>query len=158
METQRHWVILIITAVIVWGLVALGLRNRVWHSRSQPVPQSRVDPFTEAREQAFAAIRQRERWPPAPEAVCRAFWAARAARNYAEMAVLWPGTAAWNWPEICRKDPNVVYVFGPAGGDGTAVPYASQDHFDAQGTYNLTMHLRVLPTGRGPRYYIVSGN
>ena len=158
MGTEQRRAALAIIAIVVCGLVGLGLRYHFRHDEGQPPPQSRTDPFDEARERAFASIRQREQWPPSPEAVCRAFWEARAAGNYAEMGVLWPGTAAWNWSEICRKDPNATYVFGPAGDDGTAVPYASQDHFAAQGTYNLTMHLDVLQTSKRPRRYIVSGN
>ncbi len=158
MGTQRRRAILVIVAIVTCGLVGLGLRYRFRHDQQQALPQSRLDPFEEAKERAFAAIRQREQWPPSPEAVCRAFWEARAARKYVEMEILWPGTAAWNWPEICRKDLTVVYVFGQASDDGTAVPYASQDHFAAQGTYNLTMHLDVLQTSKGPRRYIVSGN
>lgn len=157
MGTQQRRAALAIIAIVVCGLVGLGLRYHLRHDEGQP-PQSRIGPFDEARERAFAAIRQREQWPSSPEAVCRAFWEARTARNYAEMEVLWPGTASWKWSEICGKDPNVTYVFGPAGDDGTVVPYASKDHFDAHGTYNLTMHLNVLQTSKGSRRYIVSGN
>jgi hypothetical protein len=159
----------IITAVAVGCicvLVGLACRQRKTGNQSgsaaQSVPvsseEARARIFDEAQARAFEAIRQRERWPESPEAVCKAFWVARAAKDYPEMEVLWPGSASFNWRETCKNEPNVIYVFGQAGADGTTVPYAAKDQFDARKTYNLTMRLRVLQTSKGPRHYIVSGN
>ena len=74
------------------------------------------------------------------------------------LALTSPVTAAINWPETCKDDPNVAYVFGEADVEGASVPYATKSHFEAHGTYNLTMRLGVHQTDKGPRHYIVSGN
>jgi hypothetical protein len=154
-----HRVVIMMVAACVCVLIGPGCRQRETGSQSGSAAQNVPVSFEDAQTQAFNVIRRRERWPESPEAVSKAFWAARAARNYGAMEVLWPGSASFNWPEICRNEPNVTYVFGPAGADGTTtVPYAAKDHFDAKGDYSLTMRLRVLQTDRGPRYYIVSGN
>lgn len=163
---HRAVVIMVVVAASVCVLLGPGCRQRKAGSQggsvvqSVPIPseEARARTFDEAQARAFEAVRRREQWPQSPEAVCKAFWDARAAKNYAEMEVLWPGSASFNWPEKCRNEPNVPYVFGQAGSDGTTVPYAAKDQFDARKTYNLTMRLGVLQTDKGPRYYIVSGN
>ena len=163
---RRAVVILAVVAVSVCVLVGPGCRQRKagrqGGSVAQSVPisseEARARTFDEAQARAFDAIRQREQWPQSPEAVCKAFWEARAAKNYAEMEVLWPGSASFDWSKTCTNEPNVIYVFGPAGADGTTVPYAAKDQFDARRTFNLTMRLGVLHTDKGSRYYIVSGN
>jgi hypothetical protein len=155
---RREIVMMLVVAGCICVLFGLGCRQRKAGSQSGSAGHSVPVSFEQAQTRAFEAIRQREQWPEAPEAVCRAFWDARAAKNYAEMEVLWPGSASFNWPEKCQSEPNVTYVFGEAGVDGTTVPYAAKDQFDAHKTYNLTMHLRTLQTDKGLRYYIVSGN
>ncbi len=114
--------------------------------------------FEQAKNETLAAIRQRQVWPKSPESVSKAFWAARAQKDYAEMQMLWPGSASFNWPQICQNDPNVEYVFGESRADGTEVPYAAKDYFEKNHKHNLTMRLKKLDTDKGPRYYIVSGN
>jgi len=151
-------VIMVIVAACVCMLVGPGCRHRKTGGQGGSVVQSVPVSFEEAQARAFEAIRQREQWPQSPEAICKAFWDARARKNYAEMEVLWPGSASFDWSKTCANEPNVAYVFGQAGADGTTVPYAAKDQFDARKTYNLTMRLHVLQTGKGPRCYIVSGN
>jgi hypothetical protein len=114
--------------------------------------------FDQAKDRAIEIVKQRDVWPQTPVAVCKAFWIARANKDYTEMEVLWPGSASFNWPELCKSDPDVEYLFGEASADGTRVPYAAKSHFDKNNTYNLTMHLTMLDTNKGPRYYIMSGN
>jgi hypothetical protein len=154
----RRVVLTVVATACVCVLVGPGCRQRKTGRQSGSAAPAASNPFEDAQARAFSIMRQREVWPESPEAVCKAFWEARAAKNYAEMEVLWPGSASFNWPELCKNEPNVTYVFGPAGPDGMTVPYAEQGCFDAQKTYNLTMRLHVLETDRGPRYYIVSGN
>ena len=155
---RREAVIRIVVVACICVLVGSGCRQRKPGSQGGSVAQSVSASFEQAQARAFAAIRQREQWPQSPEAVCKAFWDARARKNYAEMEVLWPGSASFDWPEKCRNEPNVTYVFGQASPGGTTVPYAAKDQFDARKTHNLTMRLRVLSTDKGPRHYIVSGN
>lgn len=155
---RREVVIMVVVAACTCVLIGSGCRQRKAGSQGDSVARSVPVSFEQAQARAFEAVRQREQSPESPEAVCRAFWDARAAKNYAEMEVLWPGSASFNWPETCKNEPNVTYVFGQAGTDGTTVPYAAKDQFDVRKTYNLTMRLRVLPTDKGSRYYIVSGN
>lgn len=117
-----------------------------------------VTAWEKAHAEAINVIATRQQWPDSPEAVCEAFWEARRAKDYNEMEILWPGSGSWNWPEICRDDPNVKYVFGKANETGKEVPYAAEGYFRENGSYNLTMRLDSLQTSRGLRYYIVSGN
>lgn len=157
MRVPRWRVGYLLIPVAVCGVVVLGLRYRLLFHREMETARGK-GPFEQAQARAFAVIRQREQWPESPEAVCRAYWKARAARNYAEMEVLWPGMTATRWAQVCASEPNVSYVFGTANANGRTVPYASKGYFDAYGTYNLTMRLNVLQTDKGPRYYIWSGN
>jgi hypothetical protein len=108
--------------------------------------------------EAIQVIQSRKNWPQTPEAVVKAYWNARAEKNYEEMRILWPGSGSWNWAQICQNDPDVKYVFGPASKSGTEVPYASENHFKQTGSYNLTMRLSYTDTKKGKRYYIWSGN
>jgi hypothetical protein len=164
----KQWILLLAVALIcVLCIVTLikrgnGIRDQdttvVTNDRPANARDAKNVSFDEAKEQATGVIRQREVWPESPVAVSEAFWIARADKDYAEMQVLWPGSASFNWPELCKSDANVEYVFGQATADGTQVPYAAKGDFEKNKTYNLTMRLSVLDTDRGPRYYIVSGN
>jgi len=119
-------------------------------------------------ERAAGLIAERSSWPESPEDVSAAFWDARHRKDYSEMHILWPGSASYNWPQMCAKDTGAKYVFGEARiitsypsaelGDEAEVPYASQGHFKEHGTYNLTMKLRTLNTLRGRRWYVYSAN
>ncbi len=156
--SRRDVIVLLVVVVCIGVVVECGCRRRQAGSQSGSVAQRVPVSFEEAQARAFDLIRQREQWPETSDAVCRVFWQARAAKNYAEMEILWPGSASFKWSEVCKDEPGAAYVFGSPSPDGTTVPYAPKDHFDAQGTYNLTMRLHALPTDKGPRYYIVSGN
>jgi len=114
--------------------------------------------WAEARAEALEIIATRSEWPDSPQAVARAFCEVRAAQNYKEMEILWPGSGSWSWAEICKGDSPVKYVFGEPRKDNTKIPYASQEYFDKNGSYNLTMWLSSIETPKGRRYYIVSGN
>ena len=85
------------------------------------------------------------------------------------MAVLWPGSGATgNWPETCKTDGDIRYVFGKArmfaserGGkpvEEAEIPYASEEHYRETAEYGLTMRLRALDTPNGKRWYVYSGN
>lgn len=117
-----------------------------------------VTAWEKARAEAMNDVAAREQWPDSPEAVCEAFWEARQAKDYKEMEILWPGSGSYNWPEICKDDPDVKYVFGKANETGSGVPYAEEGYFKEHGSYNLTMAMGSLQTSSGLRYYIVSGN
>ncbi len=114
--------------------------------------------WQQAYDEAIKMVKSRRQWPASPEEVCKVFWEARRARDYKEMEILWPGSEFWNWPEMCRDDPDVKYVFGKANKTGTGVPYAEEGYFREHGSYNLTMRMGSLQTSRGLRYYIVFGN
>jgi beta-lactamase regulating signal transducer with metallopeptidase domain len=120
----------------------------------------KVISWDEARAEALSIIQSRTNWPETPKAVAQVFWDERAKKNYDEMKNLWPGSASWvpDWNEICEDDPNVKYVFGQASNDRTKVPYASKEHFEETGSYNLTMYMAGMDTKKGRRYYILSGN
>jgi len=117
---------------------------------------------------AINIIAQRDKWPESPEDVAAAFWNARYRKDYSEMHVLWPGSASYNWPQICAKDGDAKYVFGKAriltiergtqAVEEAEVPYALEGYFREHASYNLTMRLRPLNTQRGKRWYIYSGN
>ena len=108
--------------------------------------------------EAERIIRTRQTWPETPEALAKAFWKTRALKDYKEMEILWPGSGSWNWTEICKNDPAVNYVFGKARKDNPNVPYASEEYFAENQSYNLTMCISSLSTKKGKRYYITSGN
>jgi multidrug resistance efflux pump len=109
-------------------------------------------------------MNSRTSWPATPEILAKAFWRARAAKNYEEMEALWPGSGSWAWPAICQLDPPVNYVFGkadkehPAVGESVCVPYASEAYFRSNHAYNLNMLISSFATSQGQRFYIVSGN
>jgi len=116
--------------------------------------------FEEAKDEALTTIAARSEWPGSPEAVAKAFWEARASKNYREMEILWPGSGSWErgWAEICKNDAPVKYVFGEPTKDGSEVPYASEEYFNKNSSYNLTMRLSSIQSEKGRRYYITSGN
>ena len=115
--------------------------------------------WEDAKAEAVEVIVARSEWPDSPQAVAKAFWEARAVRNYREMEILWPGSGSWeqDWAEICKNDSPVKYVFGEPSKDGSEVPYASEEYFNKNGSYNLTMRLSSIQTEKGRRYYIISG-
>lgn len=117
-------------------------------------------PFDREFASAIRILDARQHWPKTPEEVCKAYWNARAAKRFDEMAVLWPGSAAWN--SRLKAEKPVKYVFGEArkleGIENVVlVPYASADYCRKHGTYNLNMRLTNKRSTRG-RYYITSGN
>ena len=113
--------------------------------------------FEEAYGTACEIIQSRAVWPQSPEALCKAFWTARATKDYQELKVLWPGSASFDWEALCRgDDTNLTYVFGPP--DSREVPYASEEYYRQHGSYNLKMRLGSLETAKGKRYYVISGN
>jgi len=117
-------------------------------------------PFQREFAKAVKIIDARKDWPGTPEAVTKAYWEARAAKCFDEMAVLWPGSAGWN--SRLKAERPVKYVFGKARElegvkDVVLVPYASADYFRKHGTYNLNMRLTNKKSTKG-RYYITSGN
>jgi tetratricopeptide (TPR) repeat protein len=136
---------------------------RQYQSGLVPLASSTKEPavkktWAEARDEALEIISTRSEWPDSPQVVARAFWEVRSAKNYKEMEILWPGSGSWNWAEICKGDSPVKYVFAEPLKDNTKIPYASQEYFDKNGSYNLTMWLSSIETPKGRRYYIVSGN
>jgi hypothetical protein len=110
-------------------------------------------------------MHSRTSWPATPEILVKAFWQARAAKNYEEMAVLWPGSGSWDWPAICQLEtPPFNYVFGkaskehPTVRESVYVPYASEAYFRSNHAYNINMLISSFATSQGQRFYIVSGN
>jgi hypothetical protein len=113
--------------------------------------------FEEARNAALQIMQSRALWPQSPEALCKEFWAARARKDYAEMKVLWPGSASFDWETLRRQDDaNVTYVFG--AWDGRQVPYASAEYHRRHGSYNMKMLLGSIETAKGKRHFVISGN
>ena len=115
--------------------------------------------YDKAFEEAISVVDTRESWPEAHD-LAIAYWQARTAKNYDEMAIYWPGSATWNRKALKKEEP-VEYVFGevqPAEIEGhLIVPYASKNYFGKHGKYNLKMRLSNEKSSKG-RYYIVSGN
>lgn len=116
---------------------------------------------------AAKTIAQRDKWPESPEDVAEAFWNARYRKDYSEMHILWPGSASYNWPQICAKDGDAKYVFGKARIlterrnepiEEAEVPYAVEEYFKEHASHNLTLRLKALNTQKGKRWYIYSGN
>jgi hypothetical protein len=70
--------------------------------------------FKEAEAEALNIIAARSEWPGSQQAVAKVFWDARAAKNYREMEILWPGSGSWEGgrAEVCKNDHPVKYVFG----------------------------------------------
>lgn len=108
---------------------------------------------------AITALDYRDDWPE-PRDLVVVYWKARAAKDYDEMAILWPGSATWNREVIEGEEP-IAYVFGEAQAaeiEGHIfVPYASKDYYEKHKKYSLTMWLTNSKSLRR-RYYIVSGN
>jgi uncharacterized protein YhfF len=115
--------------------------------------------YDKAFEEAISVVDTRESWPEAHD-LAIAYWQARTAKNYDEMAIYWPGSATWNRKALKKEEP-VEYVFGevqPAEIEGhLIVPYASKNYFGKHGKYSLKMRLSNEKSSKG-RYYIVSGN
>ncbi len=110
---------------------------------------------------AIEAIDARADWPSTPEDVSKLYWQARLAKNYDEMAVLWPGSSLWH-REVLKDERPVKYVFGkaykhPKWPQNIAVPYAAEAYYKEHGEYNLKMWLTNEKSAKG-RYYIFSGN
>jgi len=110
-------------------------------------------------DKAVAIIDGRETWPATPRELAEAYWKARNAKDWDEMAVLWPGSAAWH--RVLADEVPVEYVFGEAERDRrpnqAVVPYAPKNYHEKHGTYNLKMRLSNAKSSKG-RYYVVSGN
>ena len=109
-------------------------------------------------EQTIAIIDSRPNWPE-PQELVKRYWQARAAKNYDEMAILWPGSATWN-QKLLADEKTAEYVFGETvftQYGGAFVPYAEKTYYEKHGKYNLKMWLRNEKSTKG-RYYIVSGN
>jgi len=121
-------------------------------------PEREKTAFQVVFEAAITAIDARESWP-APRDLVITYWEARAAKEYGEMAILWPGSALWN--RDLESEKAAAYVFGDVQGTGSEghiiVPYASKEHYERNNTYNLKMRLSNERSAKG-RYYIVSGN
>ncbi len=115
--------------------------------------------YDKAFEEAISVVDTKESWPEAHD-LAIAYWQARTAKNYDEMAIYWPGSATWNRKALKKEEP-VEYVFGevqPAEIEGhLIVPYASKNYFGKHGKYSLKMRLSNEKSSKG-RYYIVSGN
>jgi hypothetical protein len=115
--------------------------------------------YEKAFNEAISVVDTRESWPEAHD-LAIAYWQARNAKNYDEMAIYWPGSATWNRKALKKEEP-VDYVFGevqPAEIEGhLIVPYASKNYFGKHGKYSLKMRLSNEKSSKG-RYYIVSGN
>lgn len=115
--------------------------------------------YDKAFEEAISVVDGRARWLK-PRDLVIAYWQARAAKDYDEMAVYWPGSATWNRRIIETEEP-VEYVFGETqvtkSGDYVVVRYASRSYHDQHGKYSLKMVLSNRKSAK-KRYYIVSGN
>ena len=122
-------------------------------------PEKDKTEFGKAFEEAISVVYKRENWPE-PRDLAVAYWKARAAKNYNEMAIFWPGSATWNRQAI-ENEESIEYVFGEALTaeleDNIIVPYASKSYYEKQGKYNLKMRLTNRKSTKG-RYYIYSGN
>ena len=122
-------------------------------------PQKEKTAFDKAFEEAISSIDNAENWPE-PRDLVIAYWQARTAKNYDEMAIYWPGSAKWNRPALRREEP-IEYVFGevqPGEIEGhLIVPYASKNYFQKHSKYSLKMILSNEKSSKG-RYYIISGN
>lgn len=109
--------------------------------------------------EAISAVDNRENWPE-PRALAIAYWQARTAKDYDEMAVLWPGSASWDRHAIENEKP-VEYVFGEVNKewapDHIFVPYASKGYYDEHGKYSLKMVMSKRKSAK-KRFYIVSAN
>ncbi len=116
--------------------------------------------YDKAFEEAIPVVDSRESWPE-PRDLAIVYWEKRNAKEYNELAILWPGSATWNH-RIIKDEELVEYVFGKARAaenmkDTLIVPYASKRYFNKHGEYNLKMRLSNEKSAKG-RYYITSGN
>jgi hypothetical protein len=115
--------------------------------------------FEKAFDNAIAVIDNRKNWPE-PRDLVVAYWEVRAAKNYDEMAILWPGSAIWN-RQVLENEELEEYVFGkaqPAEIEGfMVVPYATKGYFENNRKYSLKMWLDNKKSTKG-RFYIISGN
>jgi len=115
--------------------------------------------YDKAFEKAIAEIDARQDWPKPRDLVVK-YWQARNAKDFDEMAILWPGSATWN-RQVLEREEAIEYVFGSAQAtkseDSIIVPYASKSYYDQHGKYGLKMVLSNKKSEK-KRYYIVSGN
>ena len=115
--------------------------------------------YDKAFERAISVIDGRESWPE-PRDLVVAYWQARTAKNYDEMAIYWPGSETWN-RRIIEKEEPVEYVFSKAQAtkseDYVIVPYASKSYYDEHGKYSLKLVLSKRKSAK-KRFYIISGN
>jgi hypothetical protein len=122
-------------------------------------PEKDKTAFGKAFKEAITAVDNRENWPE-PRDLAVAYWKARTAKNYDEMAIFWPGSATWNRQVIENEEP-IEYVFGEAQTeemeDNIIVPYASKSYYEKHSKYSLKMRLTKKKSTKG-RYYIFSGN
>jgi len=108
---------------------------------------------------ALKEIDSREHWPEMPAEVAEAYWRARNAKDFQEMAVLWPGSGSWHEKALAAEEPT-EYVFdeGREAASGQYyVPYCSKQYYEENGRFNLKMVLRNDRSEKG-RWYITSGN
>ena len=122
-------------------------------------PEKNKTAFGKAFEEAIIVIDNRKNWPE-PRDLAVAYWKARTAKNYDEMAIFWPGSATWNRQVLENEEP-IEYVFGEAQTaemeDNIIVPYASKSYYEKNRKYSLKMRLTDRKSTKG-RYYIWSGN
>ena len=115
--------------------------------------------FEKVFDKAIAIIDSRESWPE-PRDLVVAYWKARIAKNYDEMAIFWPGSPTWNRQVLKNEEP-IGYVFGEVQAaeiEGhIIVPYTTKSYYGKHGKYSLKMRLSNVKSTKG-RYYIVSGN
>ncbi|MHC4636047.1 MAG: hypothetical protein ACYTBP_06000 [Planctomycetota bacterium] len=122
-------------------------------------PEKDKTAYGKAFEKAINVIDNMENWPE-PRDLAVVYWKNRTAKNYDEMAILWPGSAIWNRQSLEKEEP-IEYVFGKVQTTGIEghiiVPYATKSYFEKNGKYNLKMRLSKEKSAKR-RYYIVSGN
>jgi hypothetical protein len=122
-------------------------------------PEKDKTAFGKAFEEAITVVDKRKNWPE-PRDLAVAYWKARTAKNYDEMAIFWPGSATWN-RQVIENEESIEYVFGEALTaeleDNIIVPYASKSYYEKHGKYHLKMRLTNKESAIG-RYYIWSGN
>jgi hypothetical protein len=115
--------------------------------------------YEKAFKEAVSVIDSRKSWHEPRELVI-SYWQHRNAKDYDEIAILWPGSSTWNRHALEKEEP-VEYVFGEVqkgSAEGlVVVPYASKDYYEKHGKYSLKMRLSKEKSTKG-RYYIVSGN
>jgi hypothetical protein len=122
-------------------------------------PEKDKTAFGKAFEKAIIVIDNRKNWPE-PRNLAVAYWKARTAKNYDEMAIFWPGSATWNRQVIENEEP-IEYIFGEAQAaemeGNIIVPYATKSYYEKNRKYSLKMRLTNRKNTKG-RYYIYSGN